>query len=198
MRLKSFKGLSTGKVKEKEAESGIVIEGTTADQLVRMEKKLTGRKKDLEDATRQIQDLSTLTDDYADDEPIGPHGPLQELTLEDIPDDDDLLELPVDFPQNVEAPVVTKLEVSAAPPQPDSEIKDIIDVAAIDASENEDAEQPGKIDFSDPFSDLFEDDGEDENPLAALIRNLPDVSVEELVDDLTEIKNIIREWQHNR
>jgi hypothetical protein len=48
----------------------------------------------------------------------------------------------------------------------------------------------------DDLSQLFSQDEEEENPLAALINALPDVSAQELLDDLQEIKMIIRESQH--
>jgi hypothetical protein len=47
----------------------------------------------------------------------------------------------------------------------------------------------------DSLSNLFNQDEEEENPLAALINSLPDVSAQELLDDLQEIKDIIRDGQ---
>jgi hypothetical protein len=42
---------------------------------------------------------------------------------------------------------------------------------------------------------LFDSHEEEENPLAKLINSLPDITVDELMDDLKEIKDIIRDWQ---
>jgi len=67
---------------------------------------------------------------------------------------------------------------SAAPPEGEKEAK----VADID---------------SDSINNLFSDDEEEENPLANLIKSLPDVTAEELIDDLNEIKGIIKEWQRS-
>lgn len=209
MRLKNFKGLPLGKLKEKEAESGVVIEGTTAEQLTEMQKKLNGRKKDLEDATRQIQDLASISEmDIDDDEPIGPHGPIQELTLEDIPEEDeDILKPPEDTDESVPAVQMVKIKAPtpAGAPGENEELQEILDVSLPDDGENdeeesdeEDEKQEGETDLSNSFSDLFGDDEDDENPLAALIKNMPDVSAQELIDDIAEIKGIIKEWQHSR
>ncbi len=199
MRLKNFKGLPLGKLKEKEAESGIVIEGTSAEQLAEMEKKLTGRKKDLEDATRQIRDLSSLTEiiDSDDDEPIGPHGPLLELTLEDIPEEDE----DAPDPENGSSPGLVVIKASGEPVEKGPEMKVAAGIEADGEAEEETEKEPEKekeSSLDDSFSNLFEDDEDDENPLTALIRNMPDVTAQELVDDIAEIKNIIKEWQHSR
>jgi len=47
------------------------------------------------------------------------------------------------------------------------------------------------------FSNLFDQDEAEENPLASLINSLPDVTVKELFDDLQEIKTIINDWQQH-
>jgi len=208
MRLKNFKGLPLGKLKEKEAESGVVIEGPTAEQLSEMQKKLNGRKKDLEAATRQIQDLVSISEmDIDDDEPIGPHGPIQELTLEDIPEEDeDILAPPEDMNENEPAVHTMKIKtsVSADVPEEDLELKEMMDTSLQEGTDsetegsNEAEKQEGETDLSNSFGDRFEDDEDDENPLAALIKNMPDVSVQELIDDIDEIKGIIKEWQHSR
>ena len=52
-------------------------------------------------------------------------------------------------------------------------------------------------DDSESLSNLFNDDEEEENPLEKLINSLPDVSTQELIDDLNEIKGIIKDWQQS-
>ena len=48
------------------------------------------------------------------------------------------------------------------------------------------------------LNSLFSMNEEEENPLAALINSLPDVTVRELMDDLDEIHRIIKEWKPNQ
>jgi hypothetical protein len=49
-------------------------------------------------------------------------------------------------------------------------------------------------DSNDSLDSLFSQDEEEVNPLANLINSLPDVSAQEIIDDLNEIKRIIKEW----
>jgi hypothetical protein len=48
------------------------------------------------------------------------------------------------------------------------------------------------------LNSLFSMEEDEENPLAALIASLPDVTVRELLDDLDEIHRIIKEWKPNQ
>jgi hypothetical protein len=61
----------------------------------------------------------------------------------------------------------------------------------------EDTKESQPDENDDSLNKLFSDQEEEENPLASLIANLPDVTVQELMDDLEEIKKIIREWKAN-
>jgi hypothetical protein len=206
MRRKSFKGLSHGKMKEKEKESGVVIEGATAEQLAEMQKRMDGRKKEMEDATKQLRGLIVPREPEEDEEEtIGPHGPIQELTIEDIPeDDDDLLITPADDEEStdIEEPdlVETTLEATEPESAEGNDLKDLAEVAEEIEDEDEeekDGEKDG-LDLSDSFDGLFDEEESDENPLANLINNLPDVSAQELIDDIEDIRQIIKEWQQNR
>ena len=67
-----------------------------------------------------------------------------------------------------------------------------------DAEEEEEEEEDALSGDGDDLKNLFSQDEEEEHPLANLINFLPDVSVQELVDDIDEIKSIIREWQQQR
>lgn len=203
MKLKNFKGLPGSKPKEKDAESGVIIEGTTAEQLAEMQKRLDSRKKNMEDATRQIMGLAAIPDIDIDDEAlIGPHGPILELTVEDIPDDDEDLLGPIDeATTKTGAPQLIELTTAETPSsEEDSELKAMMDVPVHNSEENEEEGEAAdeKSDLSDSFSDLFGNDEDEEDPLANLIKNLPDVSAQELLDDIEEIKGIIQEWQHGR
>jgi len=56
-------------------------------------------------------------------------------------------------------------------------------------------EKDKKAQASDSLKDLFGNAEEEANPLANLINSLPEVTAEELMEDLNEIKGIIKEWQ---
>ena len=53
--------------------------------------------------------------------------------------------------------------------------------------------EPKQEDDSDSFNNLFSEEEEEVNPLANLISSLPDVTAQELIDDLQELKEIMRE-----
>jgi hypothetical protein len=64
---------------------------------------------------------------------------------------------------------------AAAPPAPEKSNKDALS--------------------KDSLSSLFAQDEEEENPLAGLMRSLPEVDTHELLEDIKEIKGIIEDWQ---
>lgn len=107
-------------------------------------------------------------------EPAHPHGPIGELSLEADESISDELE-----PDAVEATGVAKMLET----QPD---------IVVPSTEAKGDKGDG---LSDSFKELFASDDEDDNPLASLIKSLPDVTINELEDDLTEIKDIIKDWQ---
>lgn len=188
MKLGNLKNFSLKK-KESEADpEEVLIEGTTAEQIAEMKQKLAGRTRDLETAKTRISGLSRPVeddeDDDDDDERIGPHPPLQELTLEDIDEDDDEDFILAPDPAN---PPVKTVNLAA------SETKDAEEDEDEESEEDEDESGDG-----DDLKNLFSEDEEEDNPLANLINFLPDVSVQELVDDIDEIKSIIEEWQQQR
>ena len=53
--------------------------------------------------------------------------------------------------------------------------------------------EPKQEDDNDSFNNLFSEEEEEVNPLANLINSLPDVTAQELFDDLQELKEIMRE-----
>ncbi len=70
------------------------------------------------------------------------------------------------------------------------------DKASAEATVTAEAEnEPKPEDDSDSFNSLFSDEEEEANPLANLINSLPDVTAQELFDELKEIKEIILERQ---
>jgi hypothetical protein len=56
------------------------------------------------------------------------------------------------------------------------------------------AEDKGDL-SRDSLNALFTSDDEEENPLAGLMRSLPDVAASELLDDIKEIRDIMEDWQ---
>lgn len=176
-----FKGFKMGKSKEK-SENALAA-GATATQIAEMGKQLKGRTNNLKKTEKQLKKLSGKGGILEESEDIlaRPHGPIGELSLE--PEDDlKASDLPADEATDAvpegSAGAVKLVEVSAehtVPPLAAKEVK---------TEEN-----------ADSLNNLFSSDDEEENPLTNLIRSLPDVDVNELMDDLNEIKDIIKDWQ---
>ena len=179
-----IKGFKIGKSKEKLKDEATLAEGTTTEQIAKMEEKINGRTKNLEETAQELQELSDESSTPEEDIviPTGPHPPLDELTVEpdeQAADADDIdIEADTLLEGGEEIKVVEVGAAAAAPPEGEKEAK---------------VEDLG----GDSINNLFNDDEEEENPLANLIRALPDVPAGELVDDLNEIKGIIKEWQQN-
>lgn len=185
-----FKPLKLGKSKDESKEDTIEFDAATAEQLNEINESISSRTRSLEETTQRLQDLSDTLNYFSDeDDTPKPHGPLVELTVEpedkmmdidlDTMPDEELLDTSADEIKVVEvskqATKPAKLTESGKSPQ-DVAIKP-------DAAESED----------DSFSNLFGTEEEESNPLATLINSLPDVSAQEIIDDLEEIKNIIKD-----
>ena len=177
-----FKGFKIGRSKDKDEKDAAKAEDNTAEQIVEMEEKISGRTKNLEETAQQLQELSDEADNSEEDKEVsaGPHRPLNELSIEP---EDKLAEIDdvgagTDVPEEEgeEIKVVEVSTESAPPPEGEKEV----------SLDNGDG---------DSINNLFSDDEEEENPLANLVKSLPDVTAQELVDDLDEIKGIIKEWQ---
>ncbi len=185
MHFKAFQGIKKWKIKEKATEEDQSI---SAEEPVN-EETMNEKIADL----NQENELTKTIPDVVDDEDIflKPHGPLGELE----PEEDD--EPYVKDNDNIAiTETITK----------EKEVPDSIKVVEVKASElsavketESDVSQPLSDDPkppSDDFSSLFNQEEEVENPLAGLIRSLPDVTAQELFHDLNEIKEIIKERQH--
>ncbi|OGO01391.1 MAG: hypothetical protein A2Y90_03705 [Chloroflexi bacterium RBG_13_52_12] len=142
-----------------------------------------GKSKDKgnssDDAAEDIA-VELLKNTAQGDEPVKPHRPLVELSLDaaastDLITDEDVDTLPLGAEGDVK--LVEVLPEAAAVPVEDK--KEASNTADIGAS----------------LSSLFQSDEEEENPLANLLKALPDVTATELMDDLKEIKDIIKDWQ---
>jgi hypothetical protein len=161
-----------------------------SSQIADLEKQLSGWTDNLKQTEQRLKKLSDKTDaidgvadtsdkapalDDLDIAPVRPHGPMKELSLdsEESLNDGDTIE------EGEETEVVKMVEPKPDPVTP-----------AAPAAKHE---KPGNL--SDSFKQLFADDEEDENPLANLVKSLPEVTVDELEEDLKEIKDIIKDWQ---
>jgi hypothetical protein len=183
-----FKGIRLGKSKEESEEEIIEVDKATASQITEINEHISNRTKNLEETTQRLQELSEmLNDDDDEEERPRPHGPLKELSVEpedkmmdidmDTKSDDDLFEASADEVQLVEVG-----EVTAEQAQP-----------AKDANPEEKPAEAAAESEEDSFSNLFGMEEEESNPLSTLINSLPDVSAQELMDDIQEIKNIIKD-----
>lgn len=66
-----------------------------------------------------------------------------------------------------------------------------------ESNEDEERETEDK-DEDDSISSIFNsDDDEDENPLAGLIKALPDVAAGDLITDMQEVETMIRQWHQS-
>jgi hypothetical protein len=186
MRFKGFenlKSLKIGKSKEKPDGDTAEADDSPATQVADLEEQLNHRTKDLEATEQQLRELSNTVIGSEEDEepPPQPHGPLSELTVEpkdELPDPDE------------------ETDVGSLLGEADEEVK-IVEVGAGAAAPAEAEKEPAKEEESDSLNSLFSQEDDEENPLAALINSLPDVTVEELLADLQEIKEVIQEWRQN-
>jgi len=208
MRFKSFK---IGKIDEKTEEANIKEDTVTATEVADMEEKISNKTKKLKDAEKQLKGLTdgSRIPEEDEDEVPGPHGPLIELTVEP---GDELMDLDTEAELNTlmdtdekgEERDINVVEVSN---NDAVKVVDKTDDKAVNKSANELKEKDGSEEsnegkseeapknIKDDFSSLFSEQEEEVNPLANLISSLPEVSAQELLDELEEIKGIIRERQ---
>jgi len=131
-------------------------------------------------------------------DPARPHGPAKVLTLDgDDQNSDVTLDEIDENPNNIKlgeikASVIPADKVSAIKTVPLSPAPAAVPLAAEKSGGK--AEDNSTTDLNS----LFSTDDEEENPLAALINSLPDVTARELMDDLDEIHRIIKEWKPNQ
>src|SRR3972149_6446768 len=174
-----FKGFSLGKSKDKNDKKDAGTEGSATDQIAQMEEKINGRTKNLEKTAQKLKGLSGKGADL--DVEAGaarPHGPIGELKLEDEEKGGGARAVPG---------AADAAEASGEPVK-------LVEVSAEKAPQAKD-EKDKKAQASDSLKDLFGNAEEEANPLANLINSLPEVTAEELMEDLNEIKGIIKEWQ---
>lgn len=197
MRLKDLKKISKGKSKDNNGETKDTTHNTGNNSISEMEEHMNERTKDLEAMTKRLKELSN--NDVHKNTANGPHGPIGELSVES----DTLLDTDSELGEGstiileddsadvkmVEIGTITSASPETTPPdakpEPESTTQPL---AESDISLEDD---------NNSLSNLFSDDEEEENPLEKLINSLPDVSTQELLDDLNEIKGIIKDWQQS-
>lgn len=127
-------------------------------------------------------------------EPVRPHAPLQELSLDAEPgaaDESDTLSLEsLSATPEEQGEAVKLVEV-----QPDAAVASVAPPAPVPVVKKEEPKKDGLFDLNTSIGNIFTDAEDEENPLTNLIRVLPDVAATELIDDLKEINDIIKDWQ---
>ena len=177
-----FKGLKFGKKKDKEKEKP-PLDGAIVTHIAELEGHLKDRTDGLAQAEKKLKRLSDKVNELGEPEVVlaHPHGPIGELSIE-----------PVDSLTGVDTDEQEDTDVKN-----EEEPEDVNLVAA--ESESKPASSTKKVPKSnfdaDSLKALFTSQEVEENPLASLINSLPDITVDELMDDLKEIKDIIRDWQ---
>ena len=186
MRFKTFK---IGKPGEEPEEDAIEFSETTVTQIAEMGEQISSKTRDLEKTAAELGKLSSAVDggNSTGDTPR-PHGPLSELSLDangDAAAFDEVTEAgdiqAAGTPDDIQ---LVELNTNAAPAE-----------AATPEGQPDPGAKPAEDDDSDSFNNLFGSEEEEENPLANLIESLPDVTVQELLDDIREINEIIQEWR---
>jgi hypothetical protein len=176
-----FKGLKFGKKKDKDKEKASA-DDTNSTHMDELEQQLKNRTDDLAQTEMKLKELSGKISDLEEIEvtELQPHGPIGELSIEpedslsgvDTDEEEDTSTESKEEPQDVNlAEVQPESKPATSTKKPDKQL---------------DAES---------LKALFTSEEQEENPLTTLIHSLPEVSVDELMDDLKEIKDIIRDWQ---
>ncbi len=172
MKFKLF-GKDKSKVEKKSPKSK-----AAASQIAELDEKLNGWTDNLKQTGEKLQKRSENAGEAAESETTHPHGPIKELSLE----------------------AEGALENGDETSDEDLEDVNLIEVQGegegLPEAEPLPTPKPEGGDFgSDSFKKLFVNEEDDENPLANLIQSLPEVTINELEDDLREIKDIIKDWQ---
>jgi hypothetical protein len=184
-----FKGLKLGKSRKK-TEKDEAEEANTATAEVTEEEKATSGDGNPEPAAGESQGQPGDTDDG--EKRPGPHGPLGELSVEPGEDLDD-----IDSPENVAGdnpPEENAETVNLVEIKPDTDTPAGDENTGQESEAEEEKKEEGKSeDSDDSFNSLFADNEEEDNPLASLIESLPDVTASEIISDIAELREIMKE-----
>jgi hypothetical protein len=133
-----------------------------------------------------------------DAEPIRPHPPLQELSL-DTPvgeeNGDSIATEEASLSTEEAGEVIKMMEIQADPAATASTPPPVNSSPPPVVKNETGTKEAGNLDLSSSISNIFTNMEDEENPLANLIKVLPDVAATELLDDLKEINDIIKDWQ---
>jgi hypothetical protein len=203
--------LKIGKSNENKGTDKDASGGGTAIQIAELEEQLSDRTKSLKQTEAKLKKLSGKGKNgkNIDDILAVPHGPIGELTVEPEAELPDLISIPEEetdtLPEeNGEGIKLVEVKIKpGSPPIAEKVVKaePVSPPMAAKAVKAEPVPPPAaakdtKEDLSrDSLNALFSSDEEEENPLASLVRSLPDVDASELMDDIKEIKGIIEDWQ---
>jgi len=191
-----FKGLKFGKKKDKEKENP-TVESTTKPPIEKLEAQLRDRTDGLAQTEKRLKRLSDKVSELGEPENVleHPHRPLGELSIEPV---DSLSGVDTDEQEDIDVkheigPEDENLAEFVAEPQAETETEAEAQPQPKPLTSTKKVEK-GSLD-ADSLKALFASHEEEENPLKSLINSLPDISIDELMDDLKEIKDIIRDWQ---
>ncbi len=148
--------------------------------------------------TSQEEEVAEITEDLLqnieqDGVPARPHAPLQELALDAGGGGGGPDEIPVDEVEGAaedDAEAIKLVEVQADPTTPPDPATPVTPTLSTEQKKEQD-----KLDLATSIGDIFNNIEDEENPLANLVKALPDVAATELLDDLKEINDIIKDWQ---
>lgn len=197
MRFKAIKDFSIGKFQVKHRKEKPPEKPAGAGKDGGLEEQIGVLTKTVKEATQKLKGGAAKGDPLSidDDIPVRPHGPLLELT--------------VDGPEG-EADVIRESELEPPVPLPPVKLAEVVVNPALKPKDGPKAATPAPVaplaevkleekpDDFDSLNRLFNSDEEEENPLAALINSLPEVTAREIIDDLEEIKAIISGWQKKK
>lgn len=145
------------------------------NKLTSLEELVNKRTKDLEEAKEQLKQLSGAVQDSGE-------GKAQEGDMNGEVQAENLL-TPMYPPRS---------EVSAQPTppadKPPSAEKDLATLLKVE-------EKPAEVGKNDSFANLFSQEEEEDQTLKGLISSLPDVTVEELINEVEEIKALVQARQ---
>ena len=177
-----FKSFKFGKSKDK-GKGKLPAGDATATQIAELEEQLNDRTDNLKQTEKKLKRLSVKVSNLAEIEvtPVQPHGPIGELSIEP---EDTLEDVDLDEEENTSAALEEGVE----------DVKLVEVPAEFGPSPSAEKERKNDLD-GDSLKALFTSEEEEENPLANLIHSLPDVTIDELTEDLKEIKDIIKDWQ---
>jgi len=173
-------GFKMGKSKEGNGKDNAASGNPKVTQIAGLEEQLNGRTSSLKKTEDKLKKLSSNGKNGKGNNDIlaRPHGPIGELSINEEDDQTEIItaEKEPDAIEEKSAGGIKLVEVKATIPPP--------------------PEKAAKVEpKADDLNSLFASDDEEENPLASLIRTLPDVETNELMEDLKEIKEIIKDWQ---